>query len=1372
MKWILFLFSVSLVVLLLCLLTRSWIFRTIKKKLRVKYEQNLELKSGSNTLSIRSLNGVGSGGKISLINLNIRIHPFGFFRTQNKPLFEISADKLHLDVNILKKERVYDSPRKNLEKWIIKKLGTFVTAFLIRSASIIIHDLSISVKGYTFKMESFEAIYNRGSETYFFDLVLSELVFIKNVPSIRAPMISFRITSTIDSIRYMLTNSFHLFTFNISGVSILYENGKLKILECRAGISIENDPLVRAELIIPASNIVLPVFDVITQNLLMTIKDISISKNRIEAKHFNIVRMSQTILAASYFLFKKKKIICEPIEMCIPSTMIMDIGLLSRFIKEKIGPREIKIRDNRVSSARQIVGFSPLIKVRILLSDKHILKLELSKVNLKEMVLSSKTITCDIVFGSQLVKLFEFRKAHFHIEPPKVDLKIRNVKIILSNDFAENCYFQDLLVIYKFIQQHLRGNDFEKRKEMPPMRVDFCAQFQECTIHMERSPITNEIIKQNEAKRAASEALRVRQRKAVEIIEANDSSSFNQGAFDSASSSVFLKLYKEALKIIPDIETDICTCVFKGLEFGVNGFTIPNRDAAIKRLLEISPGFDPLIIGKIGGGSFFFSAASLAISIPCFGPVITLIKFDWKGQYFTVHKKGHVAKDFFDLKIKCDNGTNEFSIPQVASRSVIFLDIHSLFEEFGVRFSPSILEFTQDFKFATSLFRIRKFKIKHMQFIDLCRFRLRVKAEMKANHLRIGINTNMDPYREFSSMELDFCQAKFLYDGQSFLLESDSLQVSTFNRIPNKPFITLYSPQFLIKFSSHNPVGSNYPRPLFIPVDSSRILDSSYDPFELYRTHTFSFDIKASFADIPSLVDIDQFQYVIDLFLAKKRTIELYQRPAIFAKRFTPWPKFSHINLSMQVPQLSMTMSNCSISIKVVGQPISILYNGSDQILCIESKSIIIPSLINSRPFFSVSMNDFSLKKNPSILQISASDSVIDITQTFFQKCPEFVFQFPKKQNLSELGVFENNNDLYTHFVNTIMSVVFRSITFRIMFTEENKMLQGLLKNLILETRHNDQKLALHTIVMNYAEIKSDSSIPLIKLEGPQICLSTAINRTISTFTITHVDMNISQEENEFFTPLIKKILKGSKPKSPERNPALFFLLNISKLHIKLLQHDRSPMLSAGVEDINAMVNRQIDQSDIFKIVIKKLNAIQDHANDIYHDLFEVKKSTFPLFSLQMSRTKPIMRCPVFDRIEAKISPFIIKVSIPFLKEVGLFFKSTDDLHVLDIEEMEIENAQLNSEPILQVPEGDQNNEGLFFCRFFKIQPFEADLSIRFPKDSMFTEFIDRPFSYKGLEFEDLFGTKHQMVAMIKKNIKWTVITSLPKILFQKQRKE
>lgn len=1372
MDWIFFFFIFSLLLLIGCLFVKRMFVHIIKKKLLPLFGETLEIIGGQKTFSLTKAKGKNQKCEFDIENAKIEFDILGLINPQGTQLFSITADKFHFEMKDFEFKK-HEPKRVSLKNFIFGEITKNLFLIIFNSFKFKVKDAFISINGFKFTADKVGINYKRQDNILNLDFDLEETVFVFHFPSIRVPSIQLTISASVDCLRHLMKSLFSDFSIFIPSINICYDKAKFQLNTISSSISCKNDPYSKGDLTLQPIDVYVPLFDLLTTNITISIEETFISKNLLTTNRISITRMNLNMLSIPSLTLKDKKFTLGPLDVAISSPMFIDIGLLARFFKEKLAlhPKQDAMYD-KYAFFRTLSASSPSGTLKIFFSDSHAVKFSLTKINFNDMVVSCKKLSGCILFGSQVIHFISGTSVSARVEPPKLDVKAADADLVLSDDFTEATFIQEISGIFKYLQSHIRGGSWETMKDKSPTRLIFTLVLTKGTVRFQRRQIAVDMTRAQEAKRAAMEELRFRQEKAIQIIQSQDSKSFNQEAFDRESKQIFLQLYKKALDELPPPETNLFTVDIKGLECGMNGSLIPNRQAALNKIKEICDEVKDEDIGRISGAPYFGTCEHVAWSIPYNGVVYEADKIESKGTFFTTYAPGKVAADFYMFKILCDEGQEEFKIPMVSAKSVVFLDINATCNKLFGKWGFSFLEWAHDFKLSSRVFRQRHYKVKWLQMIDHVRFRTRFKIDLKANEFHYGLN---DPVDGYGKPYYNFIWPNFhlLFDGKDYHLTGSRSLVCLETNAGMKTILTFYYPKASLQWQTHNDMmPKDRKRPIFIPIDSSRMTDENYDPFEQWRTVTWSLHIDFITSNRSCLIDLDQLQDLIDRLTTPRQAIEKFFKPPLFVLRFSPWPKYGFIDLHFKSPPILMTMMQGALTAKITGDPIIVTYNNSLPLsLSVKSNDVNVVCSYNMRQLLNITLSNMSVTQNRGVILVNISNVEAEAILNTLIQIKEFPLKFHHSVQKKELAPILSVEDLYHHFNNIKLTLSISQINLNII-NESERILGVDISRLIIESRADDNKILMNSITFSECNLISLIDNPIVSIKGPQLCIAAASNRKIIACTLNAVEVSVMQEELDFLIPFTTQLFdKKGDDSSIDKHvskPEFLVMFALETLSCNLLQQNRSKLVSLVVHGASANLKRAHDLSEVVKASIRKIDAENCTVADAFHTIFRCPDPAHDILCLQLNKTRPLMRCPVFDRIDITLAPFVIALDIKFIMQIAGFFKSTEDIHVLDFSEEEIDKIQ--AEELIQTVDTTKEDSNVFFCRMFRFNPIDAGLNIRFPRDGVLSEFLNRPFQFSGLSLEDIFGTKQQVVNLLKKNIKWAAIKALPKFFFKKSK--
>lgn len=1424
---------------------RSLIFHVVKSQLAKRFDEKLSFDCGPILMSMVNIHGTNKD-KTEYLNCErilLSISIFGGFRTIQKRKIEIEVSNLELKIEKKPiKNHIYFN--YSLEEWIKMKIAVFFTTLFIRKALVNLKNIKIISSGFAFIIESGKIDFTRTRDIISASLTITESQIIKDNPVLRIPLFSSEFYSTNTVPRLILSNKFHELSTKINDLQLSYEEGKITFQNSTIPIAALQAPEEICTVRIVETVLMIPIPDLHTKTMKISVSDISIDDGIITSGPIRISRNNQDFLNLPSLTYQYDQLkILNSLSVVVATPLIIDIALLLRYFcgSVEFNPQN---RQGKSEKLKQLKVDTKTVDFRLCLSDNHVLLFTLKNVQYQNMTLSARSFSGDIEFGSTLYKFARGSKGVFNVVKPNLSLKAQTLDLIFDTSFAEGSFLQELFAIASWIEIQFRGKVAfgSNRENEPPTRRIISVEAKTFTISMENRLLTSRIHQANEAKQVAIEALAMRQFKAVQMWKAKNASYFNQQEFDKESKKMLFHYFRLALSSMPSMETSMFKAKGEDLSITVNGPAIQNYQQALNHIIDIEPAALNSPIGKISGGLLEINAKRVGLSLSHVKDVLQLHNIYGKGSFFVARPKGEKAGDYYHIHITSDCGQTVFNIPQIASRSVTFMKLNLNGESMHLVTTPVEFETLQDNRLNMALFRQLPFKYKRIAFLDFMKLRFKLALQMDFSSFHYEYNDPSRAYEHQPFVDCCFNRVRLNIDDSNMKLTSETMEILILSLHGEKKRIGLfYDPVVKLQLTRSNKQNLSGECPLFIPIDSSRLKDPSYDPFEKSRTRTYSTRGEMTFNNSKyasfSFEDRD-LQSLIDEFGTPRPLSSIFRKPFRFVNPFTPLMVYACTDFSITIPPISFNFHEDSKNIKIYGSPIVITVSKKSiaSSIIIAAASLDMPISLDSKEIGLIQLRGFlfSRMNSESSLTIDSVHGGISVKDII--TLTKFNIHFPKKDEknkrhtIIENRVFKDFQEFKSLYKNPIFKCLIEKCTFKIKFSEQLALLLNANKCEYNFTRdiQNGTKTALssslNTVIMEKLNISYQNGMKIIGINNFDANLSIASNLIVCYVSMTSFNFSFRPNDLEILQSVLtlnlsrtndveiansvlesensdsesdsndnttqKKRVKNvprsvafNEKTNQSRfnlNKILFFGGSIDVIELALIYHD-SVLISSEIENLEGSFKSYPNGAENITAVVQYMKIVHDRGDDIFRVLFEsTNSSETPFLNLCFVQTRRIMKCPVFEKIDIKLSPFVIRVAIPLIKKLIRIFPAFESLEMFTFDDVPTEitdeeiSQNLNETFEINENNGIQINDDatVIFIKEFILDPFNAELNIRRKTKGAFKEFLQRPFNYRGLHFFDLFGSHTQITAFVRKNIKWAAIRAIPSLVFKKTKKE
>lgn len=290
------------------------------------------------------------------------------------------------------------SDQKPLERWIARRLLSFVLAIFVRSAQIDNNSFTLKIGHMILHIKNISIFYNRSatsivSHIHYNEMSLTtdkQLPFLlspqenvdangnndenndnnakginnsnnnsnentedsESVVLFRVPDISVTITSDTQSFKYFLGGMLSQYLVKIEELNIDYSDGQMSVSSIQSQMYVRNDPSSKTQVDVSQVLVMFPVSDFYTKTFSGTVNDIIISldSGKIVSGPILITRNEQPFFSSHSMKYRKGKADFEYLDATISTPFIIDLSLFKKYFgvfSEEIGREFQNLSDSR-----------------------------------------------------------------------------------------------------------------------------------------------------------------------------------------------------------------------------------------------------------------------------------------------------------------------------------------------------------------------------------------------------------------------------------------------------------------------------------------------------------------------------------------------------------------------------------------------------------------------------------------------------------------------------------------------------------------------------------------------------------------------------------------------------------------------------------------------------------------------------------------------------------------------------------------------------------------------------------------------------------------------------------------------------------------
>lgn len=1378
----------------LAFLLRVAIFYVLRKKVGAKFCDSFELKGGWDFCSVESLRAKSARFSILADNLNVSFNLLAFFRSQRAMVIQITLDRFELEIFKVEKKTPKAKSEMSLEKWIRGQLISFIVIMFLKSMCVLLRSVKITVNGVTL---SFDAVFLRflrtSGKNVNLDLRVCDFISSHGEFGIcQVPNLHLTIDSGEYFLRYLVSLFFPKMMFRTRMVSIEYDSKSLKLAALEGAIEIEGDD-VACNLLLEPIEVRVPTMDLNTKSAVAVINDFVGNLHGFACGQMRVSRNDCCVLDIGSAVFERKILTLEDPKVVLSSVLLIDLGLLKRFFSGPYDP----MKPRRPGRMQNVIIHSPTMDFTLALSDEHKYQFIGEKFAFQNMTALSEFVSCSAVFSTGVYHLFNATKALLLLEKPYLSVKADSIDGFLHPSFAQQSFLLETIQLLSFTNKQSTGVSTVSKDLLPPTKRIISLEFEHVSVKMLNVPAVSSIYKSVECKRAAIQALLLRQAMAIKQISEMPELHFNAQKFQEASVPLLFKLFRQAMSEAQSCDDHLFRLEADGFFLRINGPAFKNKAEAMEKVHEILPSVNSDDVYRPSGGELTFRARSLRGYVPKLGNILEMeCPNNITGFLVTTKKIPRMRADIYHYRVRCDDGKVELVLPQVLSKSVIFLKLVGEIQRLKLKYTPVLSQVRQDFSFAKRTFSDKKIHCGYLKFVDMLRLRMKFHLNLSIRELEFRFNDRISPFRRQDLLLTKISDVNFTVIDQVIRAGTKSVSVMVSQDGSYQVLSTINQSTLEAQFSSFNDQNvDGVEPPLWIPIDAFRVHDVDYDPYEKFRTTEYrcSAVLTLGTQDKPIWINFDSVNPIIDHFLS-------YNEPT---KKFSAVPRFgvykyglefAGLSLDVSIAPINLTAKNGSLQAKLSGHEGNLRAH-----IATDSKQGSSSSLSDSELSFSLFCNnsqlfgarccDFKWTSIAQYREVKAEETYIDFYPSVLSglsgmnihriRYRSGVINFPEIYTVEELlPLFSTRLALYE----------FPSVHIKIDMKGLNQKVESTITQVSIETKCNPDGARLQAVHIGRIRSQTLANRPLVEVDGMIIYHASGTEMSADFIDIGSISVSILPDEFDYMRFLLYEIkdniatLSSTVTQSSNLVIARAHnqVLNITSVALHLLhapgpEQDR-PLLSLYAQDITGKMYKQPEKGTSITGHLRALSIVNDPETDVFRDIFQTPERKEPLLALSVNKIEKTGKIPVFAKMELRILPFIIRIPMRLKNELRVFFPSSSDkFRLQDIVDDSDETESTDEHTPMQEeddPFGPSSAApDAIFVREFVIHPFSAAVSIRRDKQGkMLRDFVNRPFGYKGMRLYDVHGTKGQLFSFVKDQFKMAAWSEGPKMLLFKIR--
>ena len=460
--------------------------------------------------------------------------------------------------------------------------------------------------------------------------------------------------------------------------------------------------------------------------------------------------------------------------------------------------------------------------------------------------------------------------------------------------FAFIPYFKIIGKCFSHLISIIKGPDFVQFEDYPPTLIHFLFNIKIFRIIILKHELTAKISQSVDAKMSTITDLQLRLQKFIQIMRNNQVKQVNSEEIDKTYKEIRFKLYREAIRKIHDHDEDnnnekFATFVMKNVILDLDGFYFKSKKDIIQNLTE-NEKYQSLKLTKESIGKI--NSLKLVIQIDTFDifsnintqfPQYEIVKMRtiyYGIEFHFLDKKIMSNRDYFLNELSL-NG-EKIIIPISSSEPLLIYDkLVFTFHRFSFDFIPSFISYYQDSMLMITNIFSKLVPYPKIALFDNLRMRNVIYGSMKFTKLKL----HLMPKPKSALTTITFYDLVWNFvNPLNHIFSFERFSINLKNKEVFMSFPAIYiDAKLKIKNKNSQKENEIVPSP-FVEVDSVKMLEIGYDPYEMSRSHQIDFTVEMKFPNsenkkksksLPSSIELN-FDYIstlIDKFLIKKKFI-------------------------------------------------------------------------------------------------------------------------------------------------------------------------------------------------------------------------------------------------------------------------------------------------------------------------------------------------------------------------------------------------------------------------------------------------------------------------------------------------------------------